>query len=62
MTESIKGDFFEALVGAIYLDSNLATCKKFVFDILQINKDNVDKLYLETNDYKTNFKNMFKLI
>lgn len=57
-SEAIKGDFFEALLGAIYLDSDLSTCKEFVFEILNINKKNIDKLMLETEDYKTKLQEL----
>lgn len=57
-SETIKGDFFEALLGAIYLDSDLLTCKEFVFKILNINKKNIDKLMLETEDYKTKLQEL----
>lgn len=57
-SEAVKGDFFEALLGAIYLDSNLETCKKFVFKILNINKEYIDNIMNKTKDYKTKLQEM----
>lgn len=52
-TEAMKGDFFEALVGAVYLDSNFKICKEVVYKLLEINKENIDKISNENQDYKT---------
>jgi len=51
--ETVKGDFFEALLGAIYLDSNFETCKNFVYNILNLNKQNITKIFGEVKDFKT---------
>lgn len=51
--ETVKGDFFEALLGAIYLDSNLETAKEFIYRILELNKQTVLKVYNKTRDFKT---------
>lgn len=51
--EAVKADLFEALLGAIYLDSNLNECKKFIFEMLNINKKHIDNLRLDIQDYKT---------
>ena len=59
-SEAVKGDFFEALLGAIYLDSNLEICKKFVYEILNINKTNIDRLMKQTNDYKTKLQEIIQ--
>ena len=56
--ETVQGDFFEALLGAIYLDSNIDTCKNFVYNILKINKQNVDRIMSETTDYKTRLQEL----
>ncbi|MGN1222877.1 MAG: ribonuclease III [Christensenellales bacterium] len=51
--ETIKGDFFEALLGAIYLDGGLENAKKFVFEILKLNNDELKKYIEENTDFKT---------
>ncbi len=51
--ESVKGDFCEALIGAVYLDSNIDECKKFVYRFLNLSKENILKIYGEHTDYKT---------
>lgn len=51
--ESVKGDFCEALIGAIYLDSNLDECKKFIYNFLNLTKENVLRIYNENVDYKS---------
>ncbi len=45
LTDSIKCDMFEALVAAIYLDSNLQECEKFVLsNIFLDNEENLELL------------------
>jgi ribonuclease-3 len=51
-TNSLYGDAFEALIGAIYLDRNYEQCKRFVVD--KIIKDYVDVEKLLATE--TNFK------
>lgn len=51
--DSVKGDFFEALLGAIYLDSDMQTCKDFVYKILDLNKQNAKNVFENNKDYKT---------
>lgn len=51
--ETVKGDFFEALLGAIYLDSNLETCKKFIYKFLNLSSEEVLQVYSNNQDYKT---------
>ena len=50
---NIKGDLFEALIGAIYLDSNLETCKNTIYRLLNLSKENVEKVYKLNVDFKT---------
>jgi ribonuclease-3 len=56
--ETVQGDFFEALLGAMYLDSDLNTCKNFIYNILNITKEHVDKIMNKTNDYKTKLQEL----
>lgn len=51
--ETVKGDFFEALLGAIYLDSDLQTCKNFIFNILELSKEKIIEVFNNNKDYKT---------
>ena len=51
--ETVKGDFFEALLGAIYLDSNLETAKNFIFKMLELNKQKVLSVFNKSKDFKT---------
>lgn len=51
--ETVKGDFFEALLGAIYLDSDLETCKRFINNILNLSKETIIKVHNNNKDFKT---------
>lgn len=51
--ETVKGDFFEALLGAIYLDSDLETAKTFIFKMLELNKQKVLSVFNKSKDFKT---------
>ncbi len=44
LTNSMKCDMFEALVAAIFLDSNLETCEKFVLDTIFLDNEKSLKL------------------
>lgn len=52
-SKNVMCDLFEAIVGAIYLDSNFENAKKFISSKLNLTKDNVDSLLHEIVDYKT---------
>lgn len=51
--ETVKGDFFEALLGAIYFDSDLETCKQFIYKILNLTKETIISVYNNNRDFKT---------
>ncbi len=51
--ETVKGDFFEALLGAIYFDSDLETCKQFIYKILNLTKETIISIYNNNRDFKT---------
>ncbi len=50
---SIQADVFEALLGAIYLDSNFETVKKLVLDIFKQRIDSIQEKTTNTKDSKT---------
>ena len=50
---NVMGDLFESIVGAMFLDSNLEQCKKFVFESLKYSKKLIDSILNITRDYKT---------
>jgi len=51
--ETVKGDFYEALLGAIYLDGGLTSAKNFVYKSLNLSVNEVLKVYKLNKDYKT---------
>ena len=52
-SKNVMCDLFEAIVGAIYLDSNFENAKKFIFDKLNLTKERVNSILHEIVDYKT---------
>ena len=50
---NVMGDLYEAIVGAMYLDSNLEQCQKFIYTSLKYSKSLVENVYLITRDYKS---------
>ena len=56
--ETVKGDFFEALLGALYLDSNLQTCKEFVYKVLDLNLSKIEEVNNNLKDYKTKLQEL----
>lgn len=52
-SENVKCDLFEAILGAMFLDSNFLTCEKFVFDVLNLEKLDLKKLFDDNTDYKS---------
>lgn len=47
VSESVNGDVFEALIGAIYLDKGYAFCQKIIHRVIE---KNIDVYLLETRD------------
>ena len=52
-SQNVMGDLFEAIVGAMLLDSDLETCKKFVYKSLNYSHDLIISVHQKTRDYKT---------
>lgn len=50
---AIFEDVFEAFTGALYLESNYETCKKFITNIIEKEVDFSQLLYIETNHKDT---------
>lgn len=40
--DSILANTIEALIGAVYLDSNIDTCRDFIFDLYKTHLENID--------------------
>jgi len=57
-SEAIKGDFFEALIGAIYLDGGLEESKNFIFNFLKLNTKNINNLLNKTKDFKSELQEL----
>lgn len=51
--ETVKGDFFESLLGAMFLDGGMEKCKNYVYRILDLNKNHIKEVYNLNKDYKT---------
>lgn len=52
-SEGVKCDLFEAILGAMYLDSNFDVCYKFVLKNLKYSVGLIQKLMKEGHDFKT---------
>ena len=50
---NVMGDLFEAIVGAIYKDSGLEECKKFIYKSLQYSVELINQIFKNKKDYKT---------
>lgn len=50
---NVMGDLFEAIVGAMLLDSDLEQCKKFIYKSLEFSDSLIKDLQSKTKDYKT---------
>lgn len=56
LTDAIKADMVESVIGAIYLDSDFETVKSIVLDILRL--ENYKQV--EDNDFKTQFQELMQ--
>lgn len=50
---NVMGDLYEAIVGAIFKDSNLENCKKFIYESLSLSNQTIEKIIADKKDYKT---------
>lgn len=50
---NVMGDLFEAIIGAIFKDSNLDECKKFIYSSLNYTTDLIKQIQQNKKDYKT---------
>ena len=57
---NVMGDLFEAIVGAMFLDSGLETCKKFIYQSLNYSKDLILTVHQKTRDYKTELQELLQ--
>lgn len=55
-SKNVACDLFEAIVGAIFLDSDLLTAKNFIINTLKYDKKNVENQFENVVDYKTNLQ------
>lgn len=57
-SNSVKCDFFEAILGAMYLDGGLKCCETFVYNFLNLNNENLDNIINCFADFKTQLQEM----
>ena len=50
---NVMGDLYEAIVGAIFKDSGLDACKKFIYSSLNYSTDLIKQIIKNKKDYKT---------
>ncbi len=55
---NVMGDLFESIVGAMLLDADLETCKKFIYNSLNYSKKLVEEVHLKTKDFKTELQEL----
>ena len=55
---NVMGDLYEAIVGAMMLDSNIETCKKFIYKSLEFSKEFINSVHEKTKDYKTELQEL----
>ena len=52
-SKNVMCDLFESIVGAMMIDSNLETCKNFIYKSLNYSKDLIESALTKTKDYKS---------
>lgn len=52
-SNNVMGDLYEAIVGAMLIDSDIACCQKFIYKSLNLTKATVDTIAVKIHDYKT---------
>lgn len=57
---NVMGDLYEAIVGAMLLDSNLETCRSFIFESLNYSEQLVNDLQTKNHDYKTELQELLQ--
>lgn len=62
LSKAIKADLFEAILGAIYLDSNFAVANSFVKEKLQYSKELFEILIDNSTDYKTKLQEVVQAV
>lgn len=53
LSDKMKCDFYESLLGAIFLDGEITSAKKFVYQTLNLSEENILNLIKENYDYRT---------
>ena len=57
---NVMGDLFEAIVGAMLIDSDLNQCKKFIYKSLAYSKELIEEVQSKTKDYKTELQELLQ--
>ena len=52
-SKNVMGDLFEAIVGAMMLDSGFETCKNFIYKSLKFSPELINSALTKTKDYKS---------
>lgn len=53
LSDKMKCDFYESLLGAIYLDGGINSAKNFVYQTLNLSQEEISMLMKNNYDYKT---------
>ena len=61
LSASIKANLFEAILGAIYLESDFEVCYDFVLEKLHYSKKLFEALTIDTKDYKTTLQELIQV-
>lgn len=57
-SSNVMGDLYEAIVGAMLKDSNLETCKNFIYKSLNYSTQLIENIQSKTKDYKTELQEL----